>query len=99
MLQAADGTEHLPRELSFANAMQNMAASWVILPTLGTSATHTLVMTQLEGLCLQLVGKRPNRIEPRAVKRRPKPIRLLNMKREKAREILMRGIDPYKKRK
>jgi len=58
-----------------------------------------LIETQIESLTSQLVGNRPGRIEPRAVKRRPKPHRLLTMKREEARDLLLQGIDPYEKKK
>ena len=46
-----------------------------------------------------LLGKRPGRVEPRAVKRRPKAMRLLTMMRDAARALLLKGIDPYKKQK
>ena len=36
---------------------------------------------------------------PQAVKRRPKPLRLLTMPREEARELLFRGVDPYEKQR
>ena len=99
MLQATIDSEVSPRQLSFTNAMQNMAASWVILPTLDTPMIALMITTQIESLTSQLVGKRPNRVEPRAVKRRPKPIRLLNMTRDKARELLLSGTDPFKRRR
>jgi len=99
MLQAALDAGLSPRQLSFTNAMQTMAASWVVLPTLDKSSIALMITTQLASLTSPIVGKRPNRIEPRAVKRRPKPIRLLNMSRDAARKQLLRGIDPYKRRK
>jgi hypothetical protein len=37
------------------------------------------------------VGQRPDRIEPRAVKRRPKPYALLTIPRDKARQQLIHG--------
>jgi hypothetical protein len=43
------------------------------------------------------VGDRPDRYEPRAVKRRPKPHPLLRMTRKKAKELIKRGIIPYNK--
>ena len=43
----------------------------------------------------QKVGGRPDRYEPRAVKRRPKPHPLLTMTREEARRLIERGIIPY----
>ena len=99
MLQAAKKTGLSPRQLSFTNALQNMAASWVILPTLDKPTMTSMINTQIESLASQLVGKptRANRVEPRAVKRRPKPHRLLTMPREEARELLRSGVDLYGK--
>ncbi len=99
MLQAALHTDLSPRQLSFTNAMQNMAASWVVLPTLDNPTIALMITTQIESLTSQIVGKRPNRFEPRAVKRRPKLIRLLNIPRNEAREQLQGGVDPFKKSK
>ncbi len=99
ILQSAKGNNISPREVSFAAAVQSVAASWVTIPTLDASAAERLIAVQIESLIATVVGQRPNRIEPRAVKRRPKPIRLLNMTREQARELLLAGTDPYKKRK
>jgi hypothetical protein len=45
------------------------------------------------------VGDRPDRYEPRAVKRRPKPHPLLRMTRGKARALIKRGIISYEKLK
>lgn len=42
------------------------------------------------------VGNRPDRYEPRAVKRRPKPHPRLRMTRKKAKSLIKRGIIPYK---
>jgi hypothetical protein len=43
------------------------------------------------------VGDRPDRYEPRAVKRRPKPYPRLNMPRRKAKRLIERGNIPYDK--
>jgi hypothetical protein len=99
MLQAALAANLSPRQLSFANAMQTMAASWVVLPAIDTTRIALVITKQLASLTSPIVGKRPNRIEPRAVKRRPKPMRLLNMTRDAARKKLLSGIDPYKRRR
>jgi len=99
MLQAAMASGLSPRQLSFANAMQTMAASWVVLPTLDHSRTTLVIIAQLSSLTCPIVGNRPNRIEPRAVKRRPKPTRLLTMPRDAAREQLLHGVNLYEKRK
>lgn len=99
MLQAAKDTDLSPRELSFMSAMQAMVASWVVIPTQDGPTIESIISAQIASLTSQLVGQRPNRVEPRAVKRRPKPIPLLTMPRDEARELLRRGIDPYKKTK
>lgn len=95
MLQAAKRHELLPRQLSFTHAMQTLAASWLTLPCQDQARQLSLIEAQIDSLASQLVGKRPNRVEPRAVKRRPKPHRLLTMTREQSRALLRRGIDPY----
>ena len=97
MLQAAKGTDLSPRELSFSGAIQAVAASWVVIPTLDSSTAAVMITAQLDGLTHSIVGNRPDRVEPRAVKRRPKPIRYLTMPRDKAKELLLSGIDPYKR--
>lgn len=99
MLQAGMGCGLSPRQLSFANAMQTMAASWGVLPLLDPSRIALMIASQLASLTRPIVGNRPNRIEPRAVKRRPKPMRLLTMPRHAAREQLLHGVDPYERRR
>ena len=90
MLQAAAKSGLSPRQLSFTTALQTVAASWMILPTHG-SHVAILVAVQLDSLTAKLVGNRPNRIEPRAVKRRPKPHKLLTKTRDEARAELLAG--------
>jgi hypothetical protein len=53
----------------------------------------------LELIVRKRVGDRPDRYEPRAVKRRPKPHPLLKMPRRKAKALIRRGIILYDKRK
>ena len=50
-----------------------------------------LIHVQLQDMATHQVGNRPDRIEPRAVKRRPKPHRLLMQPREQARAALLAG--------
>lgn len=99
MLQAAKKAKVSPRDLSFTTAMQTIAASFLPLLLLDASTAASLIDAQLGSIGKQIVGNRPDRFEPRAVKRRPKPIRLLNMTREEARASLRRGVDPYVKQK
>jgi hypothetical protein len=97
MLQAAKRHKLSPRQLSFSTAMQTLAASWEILPTQDQTMQLSLIEAQIDSLASQIVAKpdRANRVEPRAVKRRPKPHRLLNMAREEARQQILNGVDPY----
>jgi hypothetical protein len=99
ILQAAHAAGVSPRDLSFANAMTTIAASFANLPVADDATAERLVEAQLKALAEQIVGNRPNRYEPRAVKRRPKPLRYLTMPRDEAREMLASGIDPYPKKK
>lgn len=91
MLQAACQSGQSPRQLSFTTAMQTIAASWMTLPTHEQSTAARLTEVQLASLTGQIVGNRPNRVEPRAVKRRPKPHPLLTKPREEARAELFQG--------
>jgi hypothetical protein len=89
MAQSALGHGVSPRQLSFTAAMQKLAAAWCLLPLLEDSLAVLLVETQREHLAGHEVGHRPNRIEPRAVKRRPKPHALLTTPRHEARAALL----------
>jgi hypothetical protein len=51
----------------------------------------------LELIARKRVGDRPDRYEPRAVKRRPKPYPRLNMSRRAAKRLIKRGIKLYEK--
>ena len=92
MLQPALQADLSPRELSFTNAMQTIAASLGTLPTMDDDAAEQLITSQLGSIAEQRVGKRPNRIEPRAVKRRPKPHAFLMKPREQARQELFQSL-------
>ena len=90
---AQSAAEHgvSPRQLSFTAAMQQLAATWCLLPLVAERLTRLLVDTHREHLAHHEVGHRPNRIEPRAVKRRPKPHALLTMPRREARAAILAG--------
>ena len=90
MLEAAFESGHSPRELSFATAMQTIAASLGMLACADRPLAARLIAAQLASLAEQIVGDRPNRVEPRAVKRRPQPLALLTKPRNEARAELLR---------
>ncbi len=87
MAQSAYKHEVKPRRLSFKGAMQTLNAfrgyAGTDLPN-SPDWHHAL----LDAVAHHRVGDRPNRIEPRAVKRRPKPHPLLTEPRNKARSRL-----------
>ena len=87
MLNAAYRHELSPREMSFTSALQSIAASWCVVPTL--NAVGAMIEQQLLSLCWPLVGKRPGRVEPRKVKRRPQPLGYLTVPRDEARAALL----------
>jgi len=92
--QAALTQEKLPRQISFAGTRQTIAASWSELSNAAPQTVRSRGVQQFALIAQHEVGDRPNRIEPRAVKRRPKPYRLLQQPRRQAREALLRTRRP-----
>ena len=77
-----------PRQYSFCGAQQFLTETWL------TAATHhgdltALIELRLTHLTSHPVGDRPNRIEPRAIKRRPTSHDLLTKPRAAARAELL----------
>ena len=93
MAQAAQLAECLPRQLSFKHTVQLWIAWEHHRP--GTGNEYTL-QTLFVLIAQQRVGNRPGRIEPRAVKRRPKPYPLLTQPREHARAHIRTHGHPQK---
>ena len=82
MAQAALLADRLPRQLSFKHTLQ----LWISWRQIGPGNYDDEKLGKLFVLIAQQqVGKRPGRIEPRAVKRRPKPYALLTEIRDIAR--------------
>lgn len=91
MVQAAIYTQQLPRELSFKHSLQ----LWLAWGRQGTAFNHgTDPSILLVLIAQQRVGKRPGRVEPRALKRRPKPYPLLNLPRQLARQRVLEHGHP-----
>lgn len=91
MAQSALLADRLPRQLSFKHTLQ----IWIAWDHHG--ADHDDKLYGLFFLIAQRqVGDRPGRIEPRAVKRRPKPFPLLTESREIAREKVRKHGHPKK---
>ena len=93
MAQAAVLSDLLPRQLSFKHTVQ----IWIAWTAHGDRAERG---EKIHGLFVliaqQRVGNRPGRIEPRAVKRRPKPYPLLTQPREIARAHVRKYGHPKK---
>ena len=83
MVQSALVADVLPRTLSFKHTLQ----LWLAWSGTSAQADDEENITQLLALVAeQSIGNRPGRIEPRAIKRRPKPYPLLTKTRNVARE-------------
>jgi hypothetical protein len=91
MAQSAAQQGATPRRVSFAATGQKVAAGWCLLPLSEPQLATQIVAAHLQQLAAHEVGHRPNRIEPRAVKRRPKPHALLMQPRAEARAALLAG--------
>lgn len=93
MCEAARQAAILPRQISFKHTLQVWVA-WIRHPwdTLGGEQTALLFFLIAE----QRVGNRPGRIEPRAVKKRPKPYPRLMKPRPQAREDVRKYGHPKK---
>jgi hypothetical protein len=94
MLQSAQGAGVSPRTLSFTAAMQSIAASWAVIALANDTLATLLIEAASVSLAEHVVGNRPGRIEPRAVKRRPKPHDLLTKPRAQARAELIGAKSP-----
>jgi hypothetical protein len=91
ILQSAEASGLSPRALSFTAAMQAIAASWIVAVLADPEMFGVLVDAYLANLAGHRVGNRPDRVEPRALKRRPKSRRLLTKPRAEARLELLAG--------
>ena len=89
MLQSAQGSGISPRQLSFTAGMQAIAASWLVIVLSNDSVAASLIEAALVNLTGYIIGNRPGRVEPRAIKRRPKPHDLLTKPRDQARAELL----------
>jgi hypothetical protein len=93
MAQAAWLSDQIPRQLSFKHTVQ----IWIVWQQRGAGAQDAVTLSALLVMIAgQRVGKRPRRVEPRAVKRRPKPFPLLSQPRQLARKEILENGHPKK---
>jgi len=89
--QAALLSGQSPRSISFKASQQVLLGAWDQLSFLEQEEDYRRVALRLlKGLAKERVGDRPGRCEPRAIKRRPKPHRLLKEPRGAAKARLLK---------
>lgn len=93
MLATAAGAGCAPREWSFAHALQTVGASFGVVVVFPAGAAVAVIEAALAGLTEQRIGDRPDRIEPRAIQRRPQPHKLRTPPQAAARAALLRGAE------
>jgi len=91
MAQAAMEHDRTVRMISFAGALQAVAGMMGQTATVDHGLLITLAKSTLQSIASRRIGHRPNRVEPRAIKRRPKKQKLLMKPRKKARADLISG--------
>ena len=87
MVQAAQEFQIKPWTISFKATLQTLNAFALPLLTCAKSKLAEVIEGMLLAIARHSVGKRPGRVEPRALKRRPKPYDLLTKPRDKARRL------------
>jgi len=89
MAQAARASGLKPRQVSFKGALQTINAFWPLLKVARSEAEALrLWLVMIWAMGQHEVGDRPDRYEPRKVKRRPKNYDRLNEPRAKAKKRL-----------
>jgi hypothetical protein len=90
MAQAALQADVHPRDISFKGTLQTLVA-FALAGWSCPNKQKTLYYTIIKVIATHRVNNRPDRIEPRAVKRRPKKLVYLNELRSVARMRLITG--------
>jgi len=88
MAEAALRERVQPREVSFKGAWQTLSAYRTLVEQAAPRELPSLYDQLLFAIASHRVGNRPNRYEPRALKRRPKSQALLTMPRHQAKRLL-----------
>jgi hypothetical protein len=90
LAESALRSQTLPRRLSVQGARQTLEAFRVELNRAHGEAAQRLREVALTAIAYHEVGNRPDRVEPRVVKRRPKPYPRMQEPRRDAKKHLMR---------
>ncbi|MCH7886299.1 MAG: transposase [Planctomycetes bacterium] len=84
--QAAAKHGKQPRQISFTRAMRTLEAFRSPLAYTSSQELVAIYEHMLQAIASHEIGNRPNRLEPRQRKRRPKPYKLMNKPRPQARK-------------
>ncbi len=84
--QAAAKHGKHPRNISFTRAMRTLEAFRPTIAHTSTEQLPTLYEHTLQAIASHEIGNRPDRLEPRQRKRRPKPYKLMTKPRNQARK-------------
>jgi hypothetical protein len=93
MAQASETYHCQPWQISFKGAVQALSAFGGFWPSGQLTDPDAYYRSMLYAIAEHRVGHRPDRMEPRAKKRRPKPHRLLTEPRDQARARLRTGAE------
>jgi hypothetical protein len=91
MASAAEAHGKRPRQLSFKGTLQALETFRDVLGLVSPADRPRVVEALLKVIAASEVGGRFGRVEPRAVKRRPKPHKLLKERRDLARKRLVQN--------
>jgi len=88
MADAAERAAHWPRDVSFKGALQTLTAYRPLIERSTAAELPALYEDMLAAIADHIVGNRPHRYEPRAIKRRPKEHDRLTIPRQEAKRRL-----------
>lgn len=88
--ESAHRYDALPTELSFKSTVQTLNQYRPLWMDCDPEGARRVLDLLLDAISKSKVGNRPNRVEPRVVKRRPKPFRRLTVPRAQARANLFK---------
>ena len=91
MVESALAHQREPRQLSFKGALQTVQEFGPGLRDASSSGRPGLWRVLLSSIAADKEGDRPDRTEPRARKRRPKPYPLLTRPRKQAKAALLKA--------
>lgn len=93
MAEACVQHDAIPNQVSFKGAVQLLNKFMPHFISSNEARNKMMYAELLRKIVKNTIGNRPGRIEPRAVKKRPKPFDTLNRPRSVEKTMLMRKID------